>query len=324
MNPPMQDERPLVTVCVVTRNQARYIEQCLRSVLDQEPDVGLEILVGDDASEDATPSLLAELAAQSGGQLRAHRHDARLGAVGNIKFLLRRARGEFIAHLDGDDYWLPCKLHEQVQALRAAPEAVAVYCNALVVDESDRPYGLFNNPLQSRFDLEEMLARGNFLNNSSMMFRRSALDALLRLPDDYLDYRTHLCLAAIGPLLYLNRPMTAYRRSSATSLVNNANERVRELYWQALEAGLAEVASPDVRREAMADFLRRVAFRALRTRDAGLMAQWWDRARRTGAAGGAMLAMAVIRNATREAMRQLRQAALVPVLGPKGRILYYR
>jgi glycosyltransferase involved in cell wall biosynthesis len=280
MTPAAAADRPLVSVCVATRNQDRYIERCVRSVLEQAPACDLEVLVGDDASNDATPNVLSALARQSDGRLQVYRHEGRLGAVGNIKFLLRRAKGEFIAHLDGDDYWLPSKLHEQVEALRSAPDAVAVYCNAWVVDERDEPQGMFNNRLPpQRFGLEQMLVRGNFLNHSSMVFRRCALDALLGLPEDYLDYRTHLCLARIGPLLYLDRPLAAYRRNSATSMVDGANEHVRELYWQALETGIAGVA-PGVRREALADFLRRVVFRSARMRDPALFRYWCARARR--------------------------------------------
>lgn len=314
--------RPLISVCIVTRNQDRYIERCIRSVLDQVPAADVEVLVGDDASEDATPSVLSALAGESEGKLHIHRHARRLGAVGNIKFLLRLARGEFVAHLDGDDYWLPTKLDEQMEAIRRAPDAVAVYCNAIVVDEREELKGYFNNHLPGRFGLEQMLVRGNFLNNSSMMFRRSALSALLELPDDYLDYQTHLCLARIGPLLYLNRPLAAYRRNSVTSMVDAANERVRELYWQALEAGLAS-AVPRVRREALADFLRRVAFRAVRVRDPALFMHWWRRARSMRASGVA-LASATARNIACEAYRQVRQAALASLLGPGRKVLYFR
>src|SRR5690606_18386854 len=105
----------------------------------------------------------------------------------------------------------------------------------------------------------------------------SARPALEALPQEYLDFRSHLTLAAIGPLVYLAQPLVIYRWSTPDSLVSRDNARVRELYWQALAGVPADTVSAEARRAAHADFLRRVAFRSLRARDLPLWRTWWSR-----------------------------------------------
>lgn len=69
---PAAQERPTVTVCVVTYNHRSYIEDCLLSVLYQDPGIRTEILVGDDASSDDTPQIVARLAGLHPGRITLH------------------------------------------------------------------------------------------------------------------------------------------------------------------------------------------------------------------------------------------------------------
>ena len=56
------NKRTLVSVVVTTYNQEKYIEKALRSVLEQECDADIELLVGDDCSTDNTPNIIEDLA----------------------------------------------------------------------------------------------------------------------------------------------------------------------------------------------------------------------------------------------------------------------
>jgi len=60
----MTISQPRVSVCVLTCNQRNYIQQCIESVLAQAPDTSLEILVGDDRSDDGTSEIVAALASR--------------------------------------------------------------------------------------------------------------------------------------------------------------------------------------------------------------------------------------------------------------------
>lgn len=160
-----------VTVCITTCNQRTYIAECLRSVLAQTDDGILEVLIGDDCSDDGTSEVIAEIAG-SCPQLVTHiRHGTRLGASKNTQSLIRRARGRYVARIDGDDYWLPGKIRQQVEYLDQHPECVAVYTNAITITKESGRVGMFNDVGDASFDLAALLRRGNFLNNSSGMIR---------------------------------------------------------------------------------------------------------------------------------------------------------
>ena len=88
-----------------------------------------------------------------------------------MRELLLRAQGDYVARVDGDDYWLPGKLARQIAYLQTHPHCTAVYTNAVTVDESGRYIGLFNDIGDARLTLANLLRRGNALNNSSVLFR---------------------------------------------------------------------------------------------------------------------------------------------------------
>lgn len=265
---------PLVSVCILTCNHERYISNCIMSAVAQANDVSLEILVGDDCSEDGTSDIVRSLAQRFPDLIRHFRHQTR--QVGkNYQFLIGLAQGEYIAHLDGDDFWLPGKLIRQIRVLESAPEIAACYTNALCVNHAEELLGFFNNRQPVVIDLNYLLRRGNFLNNSSVVYRAMYKSNFIERSPDYIDYAVHLFLARQGALVYLNIFGTGYRVASTASLILNHGEFVRELYWRAIcEVPEAELAGYS-KLPAEADFLRRVFFRSVRIRDFRLIKKWW-------------------------------------------------
>lgn len=270
--------RPTITVCIVTCNQREFIGQCLRSVLLQEPNAELNVLVGDDASDDGTDEVVAAFVHEYPSRVRHVRRMERMGSFENMRELIARADGEFIAHVDGDDYWLPGKLARQLAFLQANPHCAAVYTNAITIGADGSRIGLFNDVRDARFDLASLLRRGNFLNNSSAMFRTAGKAAWADATALQIDYRAHLWHARHGWLGHIGEPLVAYRVNTQGSMVSGMNERVRELYWQAIQSVPRELVSDGDYAHGVADFLRRVFFRAVRTRQPQLFRAWRKRA----------------------------------------------
>src|SRR5437764_971025 len=119
--------RPIVSVCVTTYNHEAYIKDCLISVLSQEIDVPVEVLVGDDGSSDMTGRIVAEVMLSYPGNIQYFFHAENLGPSANYQFLINNATGSYIAHLDGDDHWLPGKLAAQLHLLALHPECSACF-----------------------------------------------------------------------------------------------------------------------------------------------------------------------------------------------------
>jgi glycosyltransferase involved in cell wall biosynthesis len=100
-----------VSVIVPVRDGERYLEEALRSVLDQaHPE--LELLVVDDGSTDATPEVLRRM----GDRVRAVRQPPR-GVAAAINHGVSLAGGQLLAFLDADDLWTPGRLAAQLAAL---------------------------------------------------------------------------------------------------------------------------------------------------------------------------------------------------------------
>src|SRR5690606_22480091 len=133
-----------------------------------------------------------------------------------------------------------------------------------------------------------------------------------------------IALAEAGPLGYLPEPLVPYRVGAPESVIRRDNEGIRERYWSALAAIGADRLDRRSRLAMAADFLRRVAFRALRTREAGLFGRWWRRVRADTGLSAMPLAAATMVAILAEAARQLAQAATLPLRGPDRRVLYFR
>ena len=269
------DDQPLVSVCIVTYNHKRYIHDCIMSVIAQSSDVTLEILVGDDQSDDGTSGIIEVLTKEYPHFIRNFRHLKRIGyGSKNYLYLLQKTRGTYIAHLDGDDYWLPGKLKAQVAFLEQNPTCSAVYTNALVIQENNEPAGIFNNPQPTKFDINRLLGQGNFLNNSSMLYRASFKQSILDFQAPFIDYQINLSHALSGSLGYLNQALTVYRLNSSSSVLVQANERIRKLYWDALLNLPRASVNTDALARGMSEFGRSVFFRSLRIKKISLFKKW--------------------------------------------------
>src|SRR5690606_33959180 len=120
----------------------------------------------------------------------------------------------------------------------------AVYTNAITVDSAGVQHGRFNDVRDERIDLPNLLRTGNVLNNSSVLFRAEHVHGWVARVDQ-IDFQVHLWLAQRGWLYHLGAPLSAYRVGSAASLVTASNERVRELYWQAIQSVPRHLVSED-------------------------------------------------------------------------------
>lgn len=185
---------PLVSVIVPTYQHARYLAECLDSILRQDCTDPVEILVGDDDSTDGTRAICLDYAARYPDRIRLFLHQAANRryinglATGrfNLAFLLGRARGRFIAVCEGDDYWRdPAKLRKQLDALRAAPGAVLAFSDAIVIQDGQETGARFLAPTQRRDVAPEELATGTRIPTHAILFRNIFDD--VPLPREFFD-----------------------------------------------------------------------------------------------------------------------------------------
>jgi len=205
-----------VSVLTITYNHERFIAQALDSALMQQVYFNYEIVVGDDCSTDSTRKILADYQRKFPDKIRLLLPEQNLGMMANFAATLKECCGQFIALLEGDDYWTsPDKLQRQVDLLEAHPECCASFHNVLVVHdgapEQDRLF--HQHPLGKQFfDLKDV-ATNHFIPTCSTLFRNRQPQAL---PDWFLelpmgDWPLHILNAEHGSYAYLDQVMANYR-----------------------------------------------------------------------------------------------------------------
>ena len=129
-----------VSVAMATCNGEAYVGEQLASIAAQVR-LPCELVVCDDASDDATVERIEAFAASAPFSVRLERNARRLGATANFERALSLCRGDLIFLADQDDVWLPDKVALLAGMLDDDPELGAVFCNADVCDGELRPLG---------------------------------------------------------------------------------------------------------------------------------------------------------------------------------------
>ncbi|MEO7940607.1 MAG: glycosyltransferase, partial [Burkholderiaceae bacterium] len=280
--------------------------------------------IGEDCSTDNTRDIALRYQAAHPKIIRIFTADRNVGWNLNHRRILLAARGEFHAYLDGDDYWLPGKLLRQVNYLREHPKCAAAFTNALTVDRDNNKIGVFNDVGFEQFDLGALVRRGNFLNTSSMVYRSSSSSELLAIEVPSIDYRWHLVLARNGFIAQLSMSLVTYRIGSVGSIVTHNNNRVRQLYWEAIMSVPRELITDDDLARGIADFLRRVFYRSLRTRQITLFKEWLPRAFAESPNGVARTSLLVVGSIIRMAFKELIGRVRRDAHGHRIKVLYRR
>ncbi|NLI41548.1 MAG: glycosyltransferase [Caldisericales bacterium] len=132
-------EPPLVSVCMITYNHEPYIAQAIESVLMQQTDFPVELVIGEDCSTDNTRAIVCDYRERYPERIHLLLPEHNLGMFPNFVATLQACDGRYIALLEGDDYWTdPFKLQKQVDFLEVHPEYGLVHtdCDFLYVKNS--------------------------------------------------------------------------------------------------------------------------------------------------------------------------------------------
>ena len=207
-----------LSVLIATYNQERYIEQAVRSALMEQTAFDYEIVVADDCSTDGTRAILRTLAAEHPNRLRCVLNERNLGMHGNYRSGWMQCRGQYIAMLEGDDYWTdPQKLQKQVAFLDAHPECVLCFHNVVIFNDDESAgdsESLYCPPDLPEICGPEELLQEMFINTSSVVIRNGVFKEFPALGTDLAlgDWPFFLWLSSFGKLGYIPRVMSAYRK----------------------------------------------------------------------------------------------------------------
>ncbi|RCX33458.1 glycosyltransferase [Thioalbus denitrificans] len=315
-----------VSVCITSYNHEDYIRDCVMSVIAQREDVSLEVIIGDDCSNDKTKQILKKLKTTYPDIITVVRHEANLGyGALNLRSILPLTRGRYIAHLDGDDFWLPGKLRQQMQYMEKNDGCVAVCTNSLCLDKNGVALGVFNNQGKiKRISRTYLMQYGNFINHSTLLYKAELRESIIPPDGLFIDYTLLMNLASLGDIGYIDKILSVYRIGTASSVIDNLNEHVRSLYWESINKPSGEVVGDRNKRLASADFLSKVFYRSIKTRSMALMKKWWPIVSAEHREHKARLTLLAISNILITGIRLFLSLVASRIGGTRLRVIYWR
>ena len=178
---------PLVSVCMTTYNHERYIAQAIESVLQQQTDFAVEVVVGEDCSTDNTLAICREYEAKYPDRVRVIASEINIGMHANYRRTIEACRGEYVAMCDGDDWFSdPDKLQLQVDILRAEGAAM---CYTRSERRSDQDSVIYpQGVLHTTF--EDMLRLNTAENCTTLALRTKILEYYAEVEPQTKGWRT--------------------------------------------------------------------------------------------------------------------------------------
>lgn len=235
--------KPVITILCTTYNHQRYIDSTIRGFLSQDCPYPFEILIHDDASTDGTQDVIRRWQRQYPALIKPvlQTVNQKSQGVHPFELLLARARGDYVATCEGDDYWVePAKLARQVGFLMQHPDVSCSAHNYHHFIETSLTVRTWSRIGRDCFISQRQLMATQFLLwLPTLVFRKtfSALPperALAAFGDQFLTSY----LGTLGRCAYFDSLVGAVRRenefSSWSPLPAREKERRRVKTWVAM------------------------------------------------------------------------------------------
>lgn len=169
-------KNPKVSIILATRNRAHLVSKSIQSVIFQTFQ-DWELIIIDDASEDETPEIIKSWQ-EKDKRIIYLRNDRQSGISKTSNKGLRRAKGEYVAIIDDDDYWAKKdKLELQVKFLDSHPDYVGAGGGLILIDENGKETLRFLKP-----ETDEVIRKralfANPIANVTTIFRKEAAEKI--------------------------------------------------------------------------------------------------------------------------------------------------
>jgi glycosyltransferase involved in cell wall biosynthesis len=220
----MASGEPTIDVLMATYNGACFVEEQVRSILDQS-DGRLRLWVRDDGSTDGTPAMLARhVARQAGKVVLIPNGGRRLGARGSFAELLEHSTADYVMFADQDDVWQPGRIArmlgrmQQAEAESGRQTPILVHTDLTVVDEQLRTL----HPSFFRYErldpwrgatLNRLLVQ-NVVTGCASMVNRALARRAAPIPGEAImhDWWIGLVAAALGRVECMSEATVLYRQ----------------------------------------------------------------------------------------------------------------
>jgi glycosyltransferase involved in cell wall biosynthesis len=233
-------DTPVVTFVVPCYRLARYLAECVESILRQSFR-DIEILILDDQSPDETPEVAERLVADHPGRDVIYlRNEVNLGNIRTYNKGIGLARGRYVWILSPDDRLRSADVVARyVDRMEADGDIGFCFCAAHTI-EDERDVGVNPGSAYRPFDLildRQELVRDIVHNNfelvaASVLIRRACYEKVALFPTDIPhrgDSYVWALIAAVNKVAYFSAPMVDYRVHAASMMSTLARERIAQI-----------------------------------------------------------------------------------------------
>jgi glycosyltransferase involved in cell wall biosynthesis len=235
--------KPLVSVVMITYGHEKYIQQAIESILIQQCNFEIELIISNDCSPDNSDAVINDIIRNhpKSNLIQYHNHVKNIGMMNNFVFALQQAKGTYIAICEGDDYWIDSlKLQKQVDYLEENADCSLCFHPSIHLNDANHEhyfiYKPVTIPIDHKFVMKDaVLGGGSFITTNSMFFHQQYITIL---PDWFLkapigDLPLMLLLATKGKIGYINEVMSTYRlmsNNSWSATLQDAKKKKKHFY----------------------------------------------------------------------------------------------
>jgi glycosyltransferase involved in cell wall biosynthesis len=221
-----------VSVIIPTKNRAQLLKESLESIMRQTQPV-FEVVVVDMLSEDNSAQVVSSFGKKVKFFSKPFKNQSE-----SRNFGIKIAKGDLIAFLDSDDWWLQKKIEEQVDFMEENKKYSFCYTDAVAIDvtgveiPTSYVYHYQKENLYVGKIAEKLFRENNTIPTSSVMARKNILEKIGGF-DERLSYHEDrdlwIRLSLEGEAGFIDKILTAYR--SHPQQFTKDQEKLREQQW---------------------------------------------------------------------------------------------
>ena len=213
----------LVSIAMTAYNGEKYIEQQIRSIMEQSYR-NIEIVIVDDGSTDRSIDIINKLAAID-SRIRLYRNPRNLGVIYNLYKATSLTTGELICCCDQDDVWREDRIEILKELIEKDDDNMMAYSDLEICDENLKTiypsYFKFIGTKPKEGYLRELSFLKNIVTGAAVMFRKKVKDMSALVSTDVPFIHDHFAFvlsSGLGKVAYTKEKLLKYRQHSESTI----------------------------------------------------------------------------------------------------------
>ena len=182
----------LISVIIPSYNRANTVGRTIDSILSQDVNADIEIIIGDDCSTDNAREVLQKYKTKYPESIHLIFHEQNMGLGANWATCVKACRGKYICNCDNDDYWHnPQKLQIQMDYMESHLNSNICFTNYRTHNRSTGEIVEYESKINRDVDIQTAMWHSRGICNATVMYRADFLKSHLNL-DDFISRRLFL------------------------------------------------------------------------------------------------------------------------------------